>query len=243
MCSLDCLKRPHSALTRHSDHKARAHSPTTASPAPRSPADAGAGAAAHHRHRIPQRAQFPTWPDPTTRAHRRRIVGDRRRRRYARPMISTDVSEARVLIGHEFLTQLLSDARASTSRILISSFLVQLFDSKVPRVPERIRAVLESAHHRGVSVQLLAGQAPPSKILSELPFPVRVYSGPELMHAKFCVFDSEVSIVGGHNLSYRGTLVNQEVSVRLTSWEVAAQLSAYYLRLWRGSRVITSSRH
>lgn len=103
--------------------------------------------------------------------------------------------------------------------------------------------MLTDAHNRGVRVQLLAGQAPESRVLAELPFGVRVYNGPELMHAKFCVFDSAVSIVGGHNLSYRGTLVNQEVSVRLESQTVALSLSGYFTGLWRNARVVRSPRH
>lgn len=53
-----------------------------------------------------------------------------------------------------------------------------------------------------------------------------------ITHAKLWVIDTEITVLGSHNMSRRAVTVNDEASVKIVSREVAVEFTRYFDTLW-----------
>ena len=62
----------------------------------------------------------------------------------------------------------------------------------------------------------------------------RVKFGPQFpcMHSKIFIIDDNIVVLGSHNLSDRGTSMNEETSVLIYSRKVAMEYKRYYESVW-----------
>lgn len=64
---------------------------------------------------------------------------------------------------------------------------------------------------------------------------VRMIRVPGLLHTKLWTFDGHIVFIGSHNISCRSLSINEEVSVKIDSVEMAKFMQTYFDNLW-GSR-------
>lgn len=99
------------------------------------------------------------------------------------------------------------------------------------------------ARRRNVAVSVILNQGSPSQHLavinkvtgdrlSDLGCSVRLRHCAGLIHTKLWIIDNEFTFIGSHNVSTRSLTVNEEVTVKISSKEIACIMKEYFARLW-----------
>ena len=147
-----------------------------------------------------------------------------------------------LLKNREYGDALLEGIRAARSSIICSFYLFKITDSRNNQ-PRRIAEELVNAGKRGVNVTVIlerdAGTKDPlgeenrhtSAFLSRGGVKVRFDSPAIVTHAKVAVIDGRFVFLGSHNLTQSALRRNNELSVRIDSPEMAAEVTAYLERL------------
>jgi phosphatidylserine/phosphatidylglycerophosphate/cardiolipin synthase-like enzyme len=104
---------------------------------------------------------------------------------------------------------------------------------------------LGAARQRGVSVRVLMDQdrktdpylstiinTPARKLLEAANVPVRFDTAERLLHSKFLVIDQTVAVIGSHNWSAGSFFNFDDLTLVISSPELAAELTQRFVRLW-----------
>jgi len=144
-------------------------------------------------------------------------------------------SSLTLLQNSAFVHSFLSCVRASSSSIYIANYGIQLLFRSSKPFNSAFQSPLLVAASRGVDVRIISRRT--SHRLLNLPenFSIRFFSGKNMFHPKFAVFDARCSIVGSHNLSFSAVRLNEEMSVLIDDTSFSEDLSFSFLSYWRDS--------
>jgi len=150
------------------------------------------------------------------------------------------------LIGAYFYDELVKDIEACTNTIYAVQYQWKWTSHERHSRVQRLGACIIRSKRRGVDVHVLLNNESPKANLSKINritadqleregVHTRLLRVAGLLHTKLWIFDSRVVYVGSHNISSRALGVNEEVSVKIESTEVAKYMQTYFDNLW-GSR-------
>ena len=161
------------------------------------------------------------------------------------PLTADDGCQARTVLlkNREYADTLLRDIREARSSILFSCYLFKITGSRAS-LPRRIAEELVSARRRGIAVSVVlekdsgrnndrlgAENRHTAAFLARGGVKVIFDSPSVVTHAKAAVIDRRYVFLGSHNLTQSALRRNNELSVRIDSPEMAAEVTAYLERL------------
>jgi len=147
-----------------------------------------------------------------------------------------------LLKNSEYCESLLQGIREARSSVIGSFYLFRITGSR-DNLPRRIADELARAARRGVAVTVILERGPDggdrlnidnretAAYLSEAGVRVRFDSPDVVTHAKVVVIDGRFVYLGSHNLTQSALRHNNELSVRIDSPGMAAEVVAYLQRL------------
>ncbi len=160
-----------------------------------------------------------------------------------------DLAVALSLIGRDYVYTAHRLVDASNSKVLFTVFQ----SSFAPGVRSKVDMLIDSlvrAHQRGVKVHVLVNYSGSSSIISknrslsqflvEHGISVRSAGRSYLVHGKVLIVDSEVVIIGSHNLTQRGLWQNYEASIALQSKSIASDFEKWFTWLWERCKEVKS---
>ncbi|MEW6218559.1 MAG: phospholipase D-like domain-containing protein [Thermodesulfobacteriota bacterium] len=151
--------------------------------------------------------------------------------------IGTRPGDIVLLADGDLLPVLLQDLTAARTSIEMAMFLFKTGDAPDNR-PRQVAEALIAAQRRGVTVtvclerserdqELDAANRATARLLRKKGVTVR-FDRPEVTtHAKVVVIDRRLALLGSHNLTHAALGVNRELSLRVDSPALAAELGRY----------------
>lgn len=151
------------------------------------------------------------------------------------------------LITSRFCAHLLAALSYSNRYFYLANFSLQISDTWIGREIATFFRTLAARVESGLDARVILA-TPPSharltarntlsaRFITGLGIPLRYYSGPAVLHAKFIVADDLHVIVGSHNLNHNSLHRNIEVSLRVECTSTAWKLRTHFLALWERSK-------
>ena len=150
------------------------------------------------------------------------------------------------LTGAYFYDELMTDIDQARLNIYAIQYQWKWSSHERNSRVQRLGSAIIRAKKRGVEVGVLLNNESPQRNLSKINrvtsdqlaragCAVRMLRTTGLLHTKLWVIDGKVSFIGSHNISSRSLGVNEEVSVKIESENMAGYLLNYFNSLW-GSR-------
>lgn len=154
---------------------------------------------------------------------------------------AVDAGAVTLLRDGDYLPVLLEAIGGARAEIVLSAFFFRMAGT-LDGLPDRVLAALAAAAERGVQVTAILERGPEGDNVSRdntatalrlQGAGIRVcFDSPErTTHAKVVVIDGRFLFVGSHNLTQSALRYNREVSVRIESPGLAAELLRYLREL------------
>lgn len=153
------------------------------------------------------------------------------------------------LYRSDFLTALTNAAELAREQILICTYLIHWKKSENPDQFDRAMTALAEAARRKIKCKILtpstlktpslrgANARALSKII-DAGWQSYVAPAGKLAHAKFCIFDSRIVIIGSHNLTRAASDRNLECSLEIRDPRTALNLEKKFTE-WLKSALLT----
>lgn len=108
---------------------------------------------------------------------------------------------------------------------------------------QRLGASILRANKRGVAISVILNTESPNSHLTKINrvthdalcregIQVRNRNPSGLLHTKLWIIDSNIVYVGSHNISVRSLSINEEMTVKIESPEIAEYMNIYFNLLW-----------
>ena len=149
-----------------------------------------------------------------------------------------------VLANDDYYAALLPVFGAAKQSIDVCMFHIACPSETHPT--RKLLDALGAARARGVAVRVLMDQdrktdpymstiinTPAKKLLEEARVQVRFDTAARLLHSKFIVIDGAIAVIGSHNWSAGSFFNFDDLTLLISSAELAGQLSARFATLWK----------
>lgn len=131
--------------------------------------------------------------------------------------------------------------------ILLSTFKMQHSSKPKGKKVSAIYTALINAHNRGIKIKILTNISSgndflamsnkiASKILSNNGIEVRGLQNGKITHAKICIVDDDIILIGSHNITMRAFNQNFECSLLLKNLDLAKEMKEIFIKYWNVSK-------
>lgn len=153
----------------------------------------------------------------------------------------------RILVNEHFGPAVCDIISHAKKEILMCYFKIQSSPRPDGRKIMAIYSALVRAKNRGVEIKVLTNLHTGSSLaayintrtarqLRKYGITVRGFNRPKVAHTKLCLVDSEVYIIGSHNITKQAIGRNYELSLLIKDAATAASIKSSFLSFWSLSK-------
>lgn len=146
--------------------------------------------------------------------------------------VSTVNVPVEYLIDEEYAKSVVESVKNAKSEILVCAYAWRWYENQPEIDIQKLNIAVMQASFRGIRVRCIVDNFTIYNMLKKNGIPARYTPQNKMLHTKAICIDSEVVIVGSHNLTKRATTTNYEISVKLTDFEAVAQFKVYFEKIW-----------
>jgi phosphatidylserine/phosphatidylglycerophosphate/cardiolipin synthase-like enzyme len=140
--------------------------------------------------------------------------------------------ETKILIGRDYLPEILKQVNAAKRTIYIIIFDWRIYFTTHVKTEVNLIAAVQAAKARGVDVKVIANNDYVVNELIKLQIKAKRAKFYKIVHAKMLLIDEKIAVIGSHNFTANSFERNLEISVMLTEPENSQTLTRYFNTLW-----------
>lgn len=141
--------------------------------------------------------------------------------------MSATFSKNEIVINNDYVKRLIEIIDGASVSITASMFEWRFYSSDFSCDVSLINHALIRAYRRGVSVFLLLNQCEALEVFQSLGLNVKRYNGSKLLHTKSFIVDSDVVVLGSHNITENAMHRNIETSLIIFDPSIAEKLENF----------------
>lgn len=145
------------------------------------------------------------------------------------------VRTTELILNDEYCDKVIEFVKDAQSEIRMCAYAWRWYVNEPGIGIQRLNIELLRAVKRGVVVRVLTDTIAMNTYFTTLGFRCRHVDRTKMQHSKVIAVDHKTLIVGSHNFTKRAQTDNYEASIAVQDFEVVAQFTTYFDRLWETS--------
>lgn len=166
-------------------------------------------------------------PESTTSMHKMLQENER-----AIGATSPIVQSNELILDNSYTLKTMEFIKDAKSEIRLCAYAWRWYRNEPQIGIQKFNIELLRAHQRGVRVRCLVNNYAMFKCFTTLGFKCRYVDRTRMLHTKALVIDTKTLVLGSHNLTKRANSDNFEASIATQEFEMIAQFSEYFDRMW-----------